>query len=132
MESTQGGDVFRNKFAGKYLPADVKNWSGKEEVRDAFVKKYAGSYINLNTMSTQHDGGDAFRNKYAGNYLPPDVKNWSDQNEVRDAFKDKYASSSVNLNAVDSKQDDGLNAAKSSKSSNDASSQLSDSRSDVS
>merc|ERR1712176_1427296 len=83
-------------------------------------------------MSTQHDGGDAFRNKYAGKYLPPDVKNWSDQNEVRDAFKDKYASSSVNLNAVGSKQYDGLNALKSSKSSNDASSQLSDLRSDVS
>merc|ERR1712217_64938 len=94
MDSKQnGGDAFKNKYAGKYLPADVKNWSDKVEVRDAFTKRYADSYINLNAMDSKQDGGDAFKNKYAGKYLPADVKNWSDKVEVRDAFTKKYAGS---------------------------------------
>merc|ERR1712151_357013 len=106
MDSKQdGGDAFKNKYAGNYLPADVKNWSDKVEVRDAFAKRYAGSYIKLNAMDSD---GDAFKNKYAGSYLPRDVKNWSNREEVRKDFENKYASEYTNLYAMKSdKNSDG-------------------------
>jgi len=142
MDSKNGdGDAYRSKYASKYLPADVKNWSDQQEVRDVFTKKYAGSSVNLNAMDSKNGGGDAYRTKYAGQYLPADVKNWSDQQEVRDVFTKKYAGPSVSLNAVSSEQDAGshdagadtnLDAVKSDNSFNGASVQLSGSRSNAS
>merc|ERR1712176_401199 len=99
-KASSGNDY--QKYYKGYTP-EVKNWSNKEEVRDAFMTKYAGSYTNLNAMDSKSDGGDASRSKYASKYLPADVKNWSDQQEVRDVFTKKYAGSSVNLTALDSK-----------------------------
>merc|ERR1712232_566300 len=134
-KQSQGGDYqqYMKQYAGDYqkytkqggqggdyksYAADVKNWSNNEEVRDAFRSKYAGSYINLNAMDSQQGPGDAFMNKYARSYLPRDVKNWSNREEVREEFVKKYAGAYTNLRAT-----------KSDKSSNAASSQLSDLRS---
>jgi len=103
----KGPDAFKNKYAGKYLPADVKNWSDQQVVSDGFAKIYAGSYINLNSMDSKKSGGEAYRREYAGKYLPADVKNWSDQQGVSDALTKKYAGSYINLNAMDSKKDGG-------------------------
>merc|ERR1719215_575459 len=47
-----GGDAFRNKYAGKYLPANVKNWSDQKEVRGAFTEKYGGSSVNLDAVDS--------------------------------------------------------------------------------
>merc|ERR1712003_193711 len=102
-----GGDAYRSKYAGKYLPADVKNWSDQQDVSDAFAKKYGGSYINLNAMDSKNGGGDASRSKYASNYLPADVKNWSDRQDVSDAFAKKYGGSYIDLNAMDSQKSGG-------------------------
>merc|ERR1712151_488222 len=120
--NNSSGNDYQKYYKG-YTP-DVKNWSNNEEVRDAFMAKYAGSYVNFNAMDSKQSGGDAFRNKYAGKYLPANVKNWSDQKEVRDTFTEKYGGSSINLDSVDSVKID--------KRFNDESSQLSNSKSDVS
>merc|ERR1712176_1396909 len=103
-KASSGNDY--QKYYKSYTP-EVKNWSNKEEVRDAFMTKYAGSYTNLNAMDSKNGGGDAYRSKYAGKYLPADVKNWSDQQDVSDAFAKKYGGSYINLNAMDSKNGDG-------------------------
>merc|ERR1712176_1574298 len=71
----------------------------KQDGGDAFKNKYAGSYIKLNAMDSD---GDAFKNKYAGSYLPRDVKNWSNREEVRKDFENKYASEYTNLYAMKS------------------------------
>jgi len=116
-DSNQNNGKGYQKYYESYMP-DVKNWSNNDEVRDAFTKTYAGSYVNISAAGSTHDSGDAFKNKYAGKYLPADVKNWSDSKEVRDAFMKTYAGSYTNLNAV-----------KSNKSFNRVPSQLSDSMS---
>merc|ERR1711979_36547 len=53
MDSKQaGGDAFRNKYADKYLPAHVKNWSDQQEVRDAFTEEYGGSSVNVDAVGS--------------------------------------------------------------------------------
>merc|ERR1712060_723479 len=85
------------------------------------MKRYAGSYVNLNAMGSKKDDDNVFKNKYAGSYLPLDVKNWSNREEVRQNFVNKYASAYTNLNAMESDT-----------TSDDARAQRSDSRSDPS
>merc|ERR1712151_1056074 len=100
----------------------VKNWTNRDEVRDAFVKKYASgkggskggdfqkyysqymsqsqgggkqdSTVNLIATDSKSDSKDDAK-KYYKNYMPG-VKNWTDQDDVRDAFVKKYAGSYTN------------------------------------
>merc|ERR1712176_586492 len=46
--SKTGGDY--QKYLKKYMP-DVKNWSIQDEVRDAFVKRYAGKHMKQKNAS---------------------------------------------------------------------------------
>merc|ERR1719198_806212 len=85
-----GGDGTK-KYYTNYVP-DVKNWTNRDDARDAFVDKYAGSYmqyvkhdsdsrdtnINLNSEDTKKKGGNY--KKYYSEYVP-DVKNWSNRDE---------------------------------------------------
>merc|ERR1712014_77805 len=97
----KGGDF--QKYYSHYMP-DVKNWTNRDEVRDAFVKKYAGSYtdyakkhsksadtnINLNSEDSKKES-DKYT-KYYSKFVP-DVKNWSNREQVNDAFVSKYGGS---------------------------------------
>merc|ERR1712187_904832 len=47
-DSKKSGDY--QKYSNKYMP-DVKNWSIQEEVRDAFVKRYAGKHMKQKNAS---------------------------------------------------------------------------------
>merc|ERR1712084_103377 len=82
------------KYYKNYMPG-VKNWTNRDEVRDAFVKKYAGSYtdyikkqsnsadanINLNSEDSKKES-DKYT-KYYSKFVP-DVKNWSNRELVND------------------------------------------------
>merc|ERR1712048_1440275 len=46
-------------MGGSSLPRDVKNWSDREEVSEAFTKKYASGYINLNAVKSDKSSKDA-------------------------------------------------------------------------
>merc|ERR1712176_1656593 len=51
MNGGQNGGDYQHYFQN-YAP-DVKNWSDREQVSDAFMKKFAGSYID-NVKSTSN------------------------------------------------------------------------------
>jgi len=82
VDSKQGGDY--QSYYKKYMP-DVKNWSDKNEVSDAFMKEYAGSYAAQN-KSDENAMPAMYMAEYANSYVPK-VKNMSDNKEWAAAFK---------------------------------------------